>query len=109
MYELQKTHSMLNKLEELNNSKFNSSEFISLHSDLQTSLDKIENSCLKVSKPSAAIVNPAAVLWPPYLRTICGYWSAILAIIERISTPSIERAEPFNSASEYLVDERAFS
>tara|TARA_B110001452_G_scaffold180049_1_gene151175 strand:+ start:1517 stop:1786 length:270 start_codon:yes stop_codon:yes gene_type:complete len=41
MNELQKTHSMLNKLEELNNSKFNSSEFISLHSDLQTSLDKI--------------------------------------------------------------------
>ena len=41
MNELQKTHSMLNKLEELNNSKFNSTEFISLHSDLQTSLDKI--------------------------------------------------------------------
>ena len=41
MNELQKIHSMFNKLEELNNSKFNSSEFISLHSDLQTSLDKI--------------------------------------------------------------------
>tara|TARA_B110001450_G_scaffold27592_1_gene24158 strand:- start:1627 stop:1896 length:270 start_codon:yes stop_codon:yes gene_type:complete len=41
MNELQKTHSMLNKLEELNNLKFNSSELISLHSDLQTSLDKI--------------------------------------------------------------------
>ena len=41
MNELQKTHSMLNKLEELNNSKFNYSEFISLHSDLQNSLDKI--------------------------------------------------------------------
>jgi hypothetical protein len=42
MNELHKTYSMLNKLEELNNSKFNSSEFISLHSDLQTSLDKID-------------------------------------------------------------------
>ena len=41
MNELQKTHSMLNKLEELNNSKFNSSDFISLHSDLQSSLDKV--------------------------------------------------------------------
>ena len=41
MNELHKTHSMLNKLDELNNSKFNSSDFVSLHSDLQTSLDKL--------------------------------------------------------------------
>ena len=43
MNELQKTYSILNRLEDLNKSKFNSSNFLSLNSDLQTSLDNIVN------------------------------------------------------------------
>ena len=35
MNELQKIHSMLNRLDELNKSKFNSSDFVSLNKDLQ--------------------------------------------------------------------------
>ena len=49
MNELHKTHSMLNKLEELNNSKFNSSDYISLHTDLQTSLNKLSQIKEKLS------------------------------------------------------------
>ena len=43
MNELQKIYSILNRLEELNKSKFNSSSFLSLNSDLQTSLDNFAN------------------------------------------------------------------
>jgi hypothetical protein len=39
MNELHKTYSILEKLEALNNSKFNASLFISLNSELQVSLD----------------------------------------------------------------------
>ena len=39
MNELQKTYSILNRLEEMDKSKFNSSDFVSLNSDLKSSLD----------------------------------------------------------------------
>jgi hypothetical protein len=39
MNELQNTYSMLNRLEELNKTKFNFSDFLSLNSDFQCSLD----------------------------------------------------------------------
>ena len=58
MNELHKTYSMLNKLEELNNSKFNSSDFVSLHTDLQTSLNKISQIKEKLSiEDKSSIIN----------------------------------------------------
>ena len=58
MNELHKTHSMLNKLEELNNSKFNSSDFISLHTDLQISLNKLSQIKEKLSiEDKKSIIN----------------------------------------------------
>ena len=58
MNELHKTHSMLNKLEELNNSKFNSSDFISLHTDLQISLNKLSQIKEKLSiEDKSSIIN----------------------------------------------------
>jgi len=41
MNKLQKVYSMLNKLEELNKSKFNSSDFVSLNKDFQLTLGEI--------------------------------------------------------------------
>ena len=41
MNELHKTYSILNKLEALNNAKFNASNFSSLNNDLQVSLDNV--------------------------------------------------------------------
>ena len=41
MNELQKTTEILNKLEELNNAKFNSSEFLSLNNDFNETLKNI--------------------------------------------------------------------
>ena len=41
MNELHKTYSILDKLEALNNSKFNASLFVSLNSELQVSLDNV--------------------------------------------------------------------
>ena len=41
MNELKKTYPILNRLEELNKCKFNSSNFISLNKDFQSNLDKL--------------------------------------------------------------------
>jgi hypothetical protein len=41
MNELQKTYSILNELEELNKSKFNFSNFVSLNKEFETTLDNI--------------------------------------------------------------------
>ena len=41
MNKLQKTHSILDKLDELNKSKFNSSDFVSLNKEFQLTLDEI--------------------------------------------------------------------
>ena len=41
MNKLQKTHSILDNLDELNKSKFNSSDFVSLNKEFQLTLDEI--------------------------------------------------------------------
>ncbi|MDC1194538.1 hypothetical protein N8081_01180 [Pseudomonadota bacterium] len=41
MNKLQKTHSIIDKLDELNKSKFNSSDFVSLNKEFQLTLDEI--------------------------------------------------------------------
>jgi hypothetical protein len=41
MNELKQTYSILNRLEELNKSKFNSPNFVSLNKEFQSTLDKI--------------------------------------------------------------------
>jgi hypothetical protein len=41
MNKLQKTHSIVDKLDELNKCKFNSSDFVSLNKEFQLTLDEI--------------------------------------------------------------------
>ena len=41
MNELEKIHPILNRLEELNKSKFNSSNFVALNKEFQSTLDQI--------------------------------------------------------------------
>ena len=85
MNELHKTHSMLNKLEELNNSKFNSSDFISLHTDLQTSLNKISQIKEKLSiEDKSSIIN-------------------LISKIESLEAKILPKADLVNSFSKSII------
>jgi len=85
MNELHKTHSMLNKLEELNNSKFNSSDFISLHTDLQISLNKLSQIKEKLSiEDKSSIIN-------------------LISKIESLEAKILPKADLVNSFSKSII------
>ena len=85
MNELHKTYSMLNKLEELNNSKFNSSDFTSLHTDLQTSLNKLSQIKEKLSsEDKSSIIN-------------------LISKIESLEAKILPKADLVNSFSKSII------
>ena len=89
MNELQKTTEILNKLEELNNAKFNSSEFLSLNNDFDQTLNTIilknEQNKINVSSEDKKVITD------------------IILKIEALEDKILPKADLVNSFSKYTI------
>ena len=89
MNELQKTIEILNQLEQLNNTKFNSSEFLSLNNDFDETLNSIilknKQNKINVSSEDKKVITD------------------IILKIEALEAKILPKADLVNSFSKYTI------